>query len=48
MAGLLIFRSPEEALRAGFQILSIYPDREGFLPARMRTAAGWALALVRP
>jgi len=43
MAGLLVFRSLADALRAGFQIY----DRtsEGYL-VRTRTASGWAMALV--
>jgi hypothetical protein len=48
MSGVLIFGSVVEALRAGFSILSPYPDSEGFLQARIRTERGWALALVRP
>ncbi len=45
--GLLIFPSVFEAIRAGYQIESPYPDGEGFLHARIHTAAGWARALVR-
>ncbi len=43
MAGLTIFNSLAEALRAGFEIY----DRtaEGYL-VRTRTDAGWAMALV--
>jgi hypothetical protein len=43
MAGIVVFSSVSEALRAGFQIY----DRtsSGYL-VRMRTARGWALALV--
>jgi hypothetical protein len=43
MAGLTIFTSLAEALRAGFEIY----DRtaEGYL-VRTRTDAGWAMALV--
>jgi hypothetical protein len=43
MAGLTVFKSLAEALRAGFEIY----DRtaEGYL-VRTRTDAGWALALV--
>ena len=47
MKGIQIFSSVTEALSAGFEILSIYPDSEGFLKARVRTPAGWALGLVR-
>lgn len=44
MSGLMVFRSLEEALRAGYQVY----DRttEGYL-VRTRTSAGWAIALVR-
>ena len=45
--GIVIFPSPSEAIRAGFQIESPYPDSEGFLHARIHTPAGWAWALVR-
>ncbi len=48
MRGIQIFRSVAEAIRAGFEIQSIYPDSEGFLHARTHTPAGWAAALVRP
>ncbi len=43
MAGLMVFKSLADALRAGFQIY----DRttEGYL-VRTRTANGWAMALV--
>jgi hypothetical protein len=44
--GLVIFDSVAAAMRAGFEILSVYPDPEGFLHARTRTPKGWALALV--
>jgi hypothetical protein len=46
MSGILIFRSVVEALSAGFEIESAYPDSEGFLHARIRTPRGWAAALV--
>lgn len=46
MNGILILGSVTEAIRAGFEILSVYPDGEGFLHARTRTPAGWALALI--
>ena len=44
MAGITVFRSIAEALRAGFEVY----DRtsEGYL-VRTRTARGWALAIVR-
>jgi hypothetical protein len=44
MAGITVFRSVDEALRAGFEVY----DRtsEGYL-VRTRTARGWALAIVR-
>lgn len=43
MQGLMVFRSLADALRAGYQVY----DRtaEGYL-VRIRTAAGWASALV--
>jgi hypothetical protein len=47
-AGIVIFGSVTEAIAAGYEILSVHCDSEGFLNARTRTAAGWALALVRP
>lgn len=47
-AGIVIFSSVAEAIAAGYEILSVYRDSEGFLNARTRTDAGWALALVRP
>lgn len=47
MSGIQIFGSVTEAIRAGFKILSEHPDSEGHLHARIRTSAGWALALVR-
>jgi hypothetical protein len=45
--GILIFDSVAEAIKAGFEIQSVYKNSDGFLYARMRTATGWALALVR-
>jgi hypothetical protein len=45
--GIVIFPSPIDAIRAGFQIDSSYADSEGFLHARIHTPAGWASALVR-
>ncbi len=48
MRGMRILDSVTAAIAAGFEILSVYPDSEGFLLARTRTSAGWALALVRP
>jgi hypothetical protein len=43
MAGIMVFRSVSEALRAGFQVY----DRtsSGYL-VRTRTSRGWALAVV--
>jgi len=43
MAGIIVFRSVSEALRAGFQVY----DRTsyGYL-VRTRTSCGWALAVV--
>lgn len=45
--GLLIFESVAAAIAAGYAIMSPYADSNGFLHARIRTSAGWALALVR-
>jgi hypothetical protein len=45
--GITIFSNVGEAIRAGFMVESPRPDSEGFLHARVRTAAGWAIALVR-
>ena len=47
MNGIHIFPSVKQALQAGFDIISPYPDGEGFLMARMRASDLWALALVR-
>ena len=44
--GMFVFASVLEAIRAGYQIESPYPDSEGFLHARIHTARGWARALV--
>lgn len=44
---MVIFPSVVAAVHAGYEILSPIPDSEGLLRARTRTAAGWALALVR-
>lgn len=46
-AGILIFNKIQDALHAGYSIESPYPDSEGFLHARMRTATALAMALVR-
>jgi Ca2+-binding EF-hand superfamily protein len=43
MAGLVVFRSLSEALKAGFQIYDRTSD--GYL-VRTRTSTGWAMALV--
>jgi len=43
MAGMVVFGSVAEALRAGYQVYDRTHD--GYL-VRIRTAAGWALALV--
>jgi len=43
MAGLVVFKSLADALRAGFQIYD--RTQEGYL-VRTRTAGGWAIALV--
>ena len=45
MAGIIVFDSLAEALRAGFEL---YDKTERGYLVRMRTAAGWALALVAP
>ena len=44
MAGLLVFSSLAQALRAGFQVYDRTPD--GYL-VRVRTQGGWAMAIVR-
>jgi len=43
MAGLMVFKSLADALRAGYQVYDRTSD--GYL-VRTRTAAGWAMALV--
>ncbi len=43
MAGLLVFKSLADALRAGFQIYDRTHD--GYL-VRTRTSTGWAMAIV--
>jgi hypothetical protein len=43
MAGLTIFTSLAEAIRAGFQVYDRTP--EGYL-VRTKTDSGWAMALV--
>ena len=43
MAGLMVFKSLADALRAGYQVYDRTAD--GYL-VRTRTAAGWAMALV--
>ena len=43
MAGLMVFKSLADALRAGFQIYERTQD--GYL-VRTKTAQGWAMALV--
>ena len=43
MAGLMVFTSLADALRAGFQIYDRTQD--GYL-VRTRTQAGWAMAMV--
>jgi hypothetical protein len=44
MHGIMTFSSLSEAIRAGFQVYDRTSD--GYL-VRTRTAAGWALAIVR-
>ena len=43
MAGLMVFKSLADALRAGFQVYDRTSD--GYL-VRTRTTNGWAMALV--
>jgi hypothetical protein len=43
VAGLLVFHSLAEALRAGFHVYDKTP--EGYL-VRVKTASGWAMAVV--
>ena len=43
MAGLMVFKSLAEALRAGYEVYDRTPN--GYL-VRTRTSAGWAKALV--
>lgn len=43
MAGIMVFASLGEALRAGYQVYDRTSD--GYL-VRTRTTAGWAMALV--
>ncbi|MBV9103369.1 MAG: hypothetical protein JO060_07240 [Candidatus Eremiobacteraeota bacterium] len=43
MAGLMVFKSLADALRAGFQVYDRTPD--GYL-VRTKTQSGWAMALV--
>lgn len=44
MAGVVEFKSLAEALRAGYQIYDRTSD--GYL-VRIKTSAGWAMAIVR-
>jgi hypothetical protein len=46
--GIQIFKSVQDALRAGYMIDSPVPDYDGFLRARIHTSTGWARALVHP
>ncbi|HXP93611.1 MAG TPA: hypothetical protein VN905_09090 [Candidatus Binatia bacterium] len=43
MHGLVVFKSLADALRAGYQI---YDRTENGYLVRMKTAAGWAMAIV--
>jgi len=43
MAGLVVFKTLADALRAGYQVYDRTPD--GYL-VRTRTKSGWAMALV--
>ena len=45
MAGIVVFESLAQAIRAGFEL---YEQTERGYVVRMRTLAGWALALVAP
>ena len=47
MIGIQIFSSMKDAQQAGFEVLSPYPDGEGFLMAQMRATGLWMLGLVR-
>ena len=44
MAGIIVFDSLAQAVRAGFEL---YEKTESGYLVRMRTAAGWALALAK-
>jgi hypothetical protein len=43
MTGMVVFKSLADALRAGYQVYD--RTKTGYV-VRMRTAAGWAMALV--
>jgi hypothetical protein len=45
MAGVVIFKTLADALRAGYQVYDRTSD--GYL-VRTRTSAGWAMAMVLP
>jgi hypothetical protein len=48
--GIQFFKSVPEAIRAGYEVLSVYPDANGYLPARTKldaTRYGLALVAVR-
>jgi len=45
MTGLMVFKSLADALRYGFQV---YDRTENGYLVRIKTAAGWALAVVEP
>ncbi len=45
MAGLLVFKTLADALRAGYEVYD--RTRDGYL-VRTRTAGGWAMAMVCP
>jgi len=47
MKGIHVFSSMKDAVQAGFETLSPYPEGEGFLMACTRASGLWALALVR-
>lgn len=48
MSGLMIFPSVRDAIRAGYEVpRPAVPDSEGLLLVRIKTNAGWAMALCR-
>ena len=46
--GIRIFDGVAEAIRSGYEVLTIYPDRDGNLQARKKVdARHYAVALIR-